>query len=116
MLFMTPKKALPSLNPCRMILLKTLGYLFNILPNLFVVLFFNLMISFSWFGLLLDFESCDKTLFSIPLFNKEVQHFKRPKLSFIDDPEAVSYTHLRAHETRHDLVCRLLLEKKKKNK
>src|SRR5450756_2754697 len=22
--------------------------------------------------------------------------------------EAVSYTHLRAHETRHDLVCRLL--------
>src|SRR5450756_3013576 len=30
------------------------------------------------------------------------------------DPEAVSYTHLRAHETRHDLVCRLLLEKKKR--
>src|SRR5450756_2676189 len=28
----------------------------------------------------------------------------------------VSYTHLRAHETRHDLVCRLLLEKKKQNK
>ena len=28
----------------------------------------------------------------------------------------VSYTHLRAHETRHDLVCRLLLEKKKKRK
>ena len=27
----------------------------------------------------------------------------------------VSYTHLRAHETRHDLVCRLLLEKKKEN-
>src|SRR5450756_749214 len=26
--------------------------------------------------------------------------------------EPVSYTHLRAHETRHDLVCRLLLEKK----
>src|SRR5450756_2046668 len=25
----------------------------------------------------------------------------------------VSYTHLRAHETRHDLVCRLLLEKQK---
>src|SRR5450756_1415485 len=30
--------------------------------------------------------------------------------------ESVSYTHLRAHETRHDLVCRLLLEKKKKKK
>src|SRR5450756_1361184 len=28
--------------------------------------------------------------------------------------KTVSYTHLRAHETRHDLVCRLLLEKKKK--
>ena len=27
--------------------------------------------------------------------------------------EAVSYTHLRAHETALDLVCRLLLEKKK---
>src|SRR5665648_759901 len=31
-----------------------------------------------------------------------------------DDIMPVSYTHLRAHETRHDLVCRLLLEKKKK--
>src|SRR5450756_265644 len=28
----------------------------------------------------------------------------------------VSYTHLRAHETRHELVCRLLLEKKKKER
>ena len=28
---------------------------------------------------------------------------------------AVSYTHLRAHETVLDLVCRLLLDKKKKN-
>ena len=28
----------------------------------------------------------------------------------------VSYTHLRAHETVLDLVCRLLLEKKKKEK
>ena len=27
---------------------------------------------------------------------------------------AVSYTHLRAHETKANLVCRLLLEKKKK--
>ena len=27
----------------------------------------------------------------------------------------VSYTHLRAHETCADLVCRLLLEKKKKS-
>ena len=28
---------------------------------------------------------------------------------------AVSYTHLRAHETVLDIVCRLLLEKKKQN-
>ena len=30
--------------------------------------------------------------------------------------DPVSYTHLRAHETGRKLVCRLLLEKKKKNK
>src|SRR5678815_4881826 len=30
------------------------------------------------------------------------------------DVAAVSYTHLRAHETPEHLVCRLLLEKKKK--
>ena len=30
-----------------------------------------------------------------------------------DGGGAVSYTHLRAHETVLDLVCRLLLEKKK---
>ena len=33
-----------------------------------------------------------------------------------DIPEPVSYTHLRAHETDSYLVCRLLLEKKKKKK
>ena len=30
--------------------------------------------------------------------------------------DTVSYTHLRAHETVLDLVCRLLLEKKKNNR
>ena len=30
-------------------------------------------------------------------------------------PDTVSYTHLRAHETGRNLVCRLLLEKKKIN-
>ena len=39
---------------------------------------------------------------------KEALTMPLPKL------EAVSYTHLRAHETVLDLVCRLLLEKKKK--
>src|SRR5660397_276921 len=32
------------------------------------------------------------------------------------DLGAVSYTHLRAHETKANLVCRLLLEKKKTKK
>ena len=33
----------------------------------------------------------------------------------ITQQTAVSYTHLRAHETVLDLVCRLLLEKKQQN-
>ena len=33
-----------------------------------------------------------------------------------DSLAAVSYTHLRAHETVLDIVCRLLLEKKKRKK
>ena len=33
-----------------------------------------------------------------------------------EEVQAVSYTHLRAHETVLDLVCRLLLEKKKQRK
>ena len=37
-----------------------------------------------------------------------------PRLTITQTP--VSYTHLRAHETVLDLVCRLLLETKKKNK
>jgi len=38
-------------------------------------------------------------------------HLGRPPAGWV---KAVSYTHLRAHETVLDLVCRLLLEKKKK--
>eukprot|EP00658_Telonema_sp_P-2_P026886 TRINITY_DN20897_c0_g1_i1.p1 TRINITY_DN20897_c0_g1~~TRINITY_DN20897_c0_g1_i1.p1 ORF type:complete len:103 (+),score=23.21 TRINITY_DN20897_c0_g1_i1:65-373(+) len=33
----------------------------------------------------------------------------------VNHASPVSYTHLRAHETPEHLVCRLLLEKKKKN-
>src|SRR5665811_213179 len=36
------------------------------------------------------------------------------KTHLLLDNSPVSYTHLRAHETVLDLVCRLLLEKKKK--
>ena len=35
---------------------------------------------------------------------------------FLKGAISVSYTHLRAHETKANLVCRLLLEKKKHHK
>src|SRR5674536_376411 len=38
----------------------------------------------------------------------------RPPLGGPRGADPVSYTHLRAHETPEHLVCRLLLEKKKK--
>ena len=41
---------------------------------------------------------------------KKVLESKKINTKFIP----VSYTHLRAHETKANLVCRLLLEKKKK--
>ena len=36
------------------------------------------------------------------------------QIDMLSEYGAVSYTHLRAHETGRNLVCRLLLEKKKK--
>eukprot|EP00656_Telonema_subtile_P001395 TRINITY_DN10626_c0_g1_i3.p2 TRINITY_DN10626_c0_g1~~TRINITY_DN10626_c0_g1_i3.p2 ORF type:complete len:136 (-),score=11.28 TRINITY_DN10626_c0_g1_i3:73-480(-) len=44
--------------------------------------------------------------------NPQMCRLGRKAASFVP----VSYTHLRAHETVLDLVCRLLLEKKKKDK
>src|SRR5665811_2422364 len=41
------------------------------------------------------------------------QAFPEKDMVISKDYAAVSYTHLRAHETVLDLVCRLLLEKKK---
>src|SRR5450756_1792910 len=48
---------------------------------------------------------------------------ERPRLLTMDAKSTprspvgpVSYTHLRAHETRHDLVCRLLLETQKQKR
>ena len=41
---------------------------------------------------------------------------KRRAKSEAEGTQPVSYTHLRAHETVLDLVCRLLLEKKKETK
>ena len=40
-------------------------------------------------------------------------HGGLPNQGRLHDLQPVSYTHLRAHETVLDLVCRLLLEKKK---
>src|SRR5664280_138404 len=49
---------------------------------------------------------------------KCIQHFNRSEAQdnacHNRNHKTVSYTHLRAHETVLDLVCRLLLEKKKK--
>src|SRR5665648_1246163 len=50
------------------------------------------------------------------LIRGRMQESEKNETSLTKKLEAVSYTHLRAHETRHDLVCRLLLEKKKKKK
>src|SRR5450759_2162025 len=52
-------------------------------------------------GLDLGAASCDNS--------RSVTVRRPPLLSACRVREPVSYTHLRAHETRHDLVCRLLL-------
>ena len=46
-------------------------------------------------------------------FQANNAHVSLGSLSVLGSRLTVSYTHLRAHETREDLVCRLLLEKKK---
>ena len=45
---------------------------------------------------------------------RRLGHRREPQQIAHADPP-VSYTHLRAHETVLDLVCRLLLEKKKQD-
>src|SRR5450756_3177203 len=63
-------------------------------------------------GLATDEEGC----LSIPGVYAPIDRPTEITLSYLDHTGTVSYTHLRAHETRHDLVCRLLLEKKKRKK
>src|SRR5450756_3033359 len=46
---------------------------------------------------------------TISIINRTKPSGVRPSFHFEPCPRSVSYTHLRAHETRHDLVCRLLL-------
>src|SRR5450756_3065571 len=57
-----------------------------------------------------------KTVIGIVGDNKTVVVENMSGMPGVESIIPVSYTHLRAHETRHDLVCRLLLEKKKKTK
>ena len=45
-------------------------------------------------------------------FDRDARRIRPFALLGLDTQGAVSYTHLRAHETVLDLVCRLLLEKK----
>src|SRR5450756_933907 len=69
-------------------------------------------------------ERHDESVSKEGVFDKAVEAIKMAKAAgfkvntnttFFNTDTPVSYTHLRAHETRHDLVCRLLLEKKQKN-
>src|SRR5659263_579015 len=53
-------------------------------------------------------NSCEQELTALSNPYYDVERFG---IHFVASPRPVSYTHLRAHETRHDLVCRLLLEK-----
>ena len=52
----------------------------------------------------------------IPIMRARMEMAVKKGCHAVDPDNAVSYTHLRAHETVLDIVCRLLLEKKKKNK
>eukprot|EP00658_Telonema_sp_P-2_P007095 TRINITY_DN12643_c0_g1_i6.p1 TRINITY_DN12643_c0_g1~~TRINITY_DN12643_c0_g1_i6.p1 ORF type:complete len:263 (+),score=57.35 TRINITY_DN12643_c0_g1_i6:138-926(+) len=68
-----------------------------------------------------DFIICSTLLIQqnlIPESSQRVMelnlNLKKDTASLIEWGKAVSYTHLRAHETPEHLVCRLLLEKKKK--
>ena len=54
-----------------------------------------------WYYHAFDWRVMLVFLIAMLLFNMAVD--------VMDNYNAVSYTHLRAHETRHDLVCRLLL-------
>ena len=64
----------------------------------------------------LDFYNRDKELFEMYEIDRVPDFYTVKHLQKVLRYESVSYTHLRAHETDSYLVCRLLLEKKKKEK
>src|SRR5665648_1008225 len=47
-------------------------------------------------------------------YDAEAAEMARPHLDLLVVGDPVSYTPLRAHETRHDLVCRPVLEKQQR--
>ena len=59
-----------------------------------------------------DDEACQVEVVNVPT-NFPIEGLWIGSYTFDKYPSPVSYTHLRAHETVLDLVCRLLLEKKK---
>ena len=69
-----------------------------------------------YFGSYFWSNSIDVMVLATPYLasqRSQMENFKQGTVAKALGIETVSYTHLRAHETRHDLVCRLLLEKKK---
>src|SRR5678809_1693302 len=62
-------------------------------------------------------STLDRSSAASDVYKRQLQSFRRrinSWWSYLFKPLApVSYTHLRAHETGRNLVCRLLLEKKK---
>ena len=57
-------------------------------------------------------EDIAEDTYESELLNLRSEHIDEV-LAAMDPTDTVSYTHLRAHETVLDIVCRLLLEKKK---
>src|SRR5678816_3414120 len=67
------------------------------------------------FDLLSELERAPHVIFTTAYDEFALKAFEVNALDYLMKPiEPVSYTHLRAHETPEHLVCRLLLEKKKK--
>ena len=65
-----------------------------------------------------QFDVESHKMYASGMIVKEISRIRsnwRSEFSIQEYFETVSYTHLRAHETVLDLVCRLLLEKKKPN-
>src|SRR5678815_3381674 len=61
----------------------------------------------------LDRSSAASDVYKRQVIKQWIQHSFLHRMVYLGVHYAVSYTHLRAHETPEHLVCRLLLEKKK---